>query len=126
MENPLHKVEAAIAKQVGETVHQASEKLYQRVEQLAHQGLTRHHLEAILADAILQTLSHLVRRYWYVLCSGILGLLVVQALLLKVVLQESKDCVEPISRLTLQRISAKSPESPLAPKTSKYSLVKPH
>ncbi|MFN9174749.1 MAG: hypothetical protein ACK58N_09615 [Synechocystis sp.] len=77
MENPLHKVEAAIAKQVGETVHQASEKLYQRVEQLAHQGLTRTHLEAILADAILQTLSHLVRKYWYVLGAGILGLLVV-------------------------------------------------
>ena len=97
MENPLHKIETAIAKQVGETVHQASEKLYQRVEQLAHQGLTRTHLEAILADAILQTLSNLVRKYWYLLGAGILGLLVLQAFLLKIVLQESQDCVEPIS-----------------------------
>jgi hypothetical protein len=97
MENPLHKVETAIAQRVNETVHQASEKLYQRVEQLTHQGITRSHLETILADAILQTLSHLARRYWYVLGGGIVGLLVLQALLLKVVLQESQDCVKPIS-----------------------------
>lgn len=114
MENPLHKVEAAIANRVNETVHQASEKLYQRVEQLTHQSITRSHLETILADAILQTLSHLARRYWYVLGGGILGLLVLQALLLKVVLQESQDCVERISgQSPVPRLSSQPPGSPL-------------
>ena len=97
MDNPLHHVETAIAKRVNETVHQASEKLYQRIEQLSHETVTRSHLEAILADAILQTLSHLARRYWGVLAGGIVGILVFQAALLKVILHESQDCVAPLS-----------------------------
>lgn len=97
MENPLHKVETAIAHRLNETVHQASDKLYQRIEQLSHETVTRSHLETILADAILQTLSHLARRYWGVFVGGIVGVLLLQAALLKVVLKESQDCVAPLS-----------------------------
>ncbi len=97
MENPLHKVETAIGQQVNEAVRQTTDKFYGQLEKIVHKELTSDHLERMIADAVAQTLRKLAWQYWYLLVLGACGLLVVQALLLRVVLKDSHSCVEPIS-----------------------------
>ncbi|QUS60115.1 hypothetical protein IQE94_15420 [Synechocystis sp. PCC 7339] len=94
MENPLQKVEAAINHQVSETVRQTSDKFYGQLEKIVHKELTSDHLERIIADAVAQTLRKLVWQYWYLLLAAVCGLLVIQALLLRMVLKDTNSCVE--------------------------------
>lgn len=102
MENPLHKVETAIGQQVSETVRQTTDKFYGQLEKIVHKELTSDHLERIIADAVAQTLRKLAWQYWYLLLLGACGLLVIQALLLRVVLKDAHSCVEPISLVPKQ------------------------
>jgi hypothetical protein len=98
MENPLQKVEAAINHQVNETVRQTSDKFYGQLEKIVHKELTSDHLERIIADAVAQTLRKLAWQYWYLLMGAACGLLVIQALLLRVVLKDTNSCVESAPR----------------------------
>ncbi len=94
MENPLQKVEAVINHQVNETVRQTSDKFYGQLEKIVHKELTSDHLERIIADAVAQTLRKLAWQYWYLLIGAACGLLVMQALLLRMVLKDTNSCVE--------------------------------
>ncbi|MBD2654082.1 hypothetical protein H6G45_11425 [Synechocystis sp. FACHB-383] len=94
MENPLHKVETAISNQVNETVRQTTDKFYGQLEKIVHKELTSDHLERIIADAVAQTLRKLAWQYWYLLIGAACGLLVIQALLLRMVLKDTNSCVE--------------------------------
>ncbi|MBE9176331.1 hypothetical protein IQ225_15260 [Synechocystis salina LEGE 06155] len=94
MENPLQKVEAAISNQVNETVRQTTDKFYGQLEKIVHKELTSDHLERMIADAVAQTLRKLAWQYWYLLLVAACGLLVIQALLLRMVLKDTNSCVE--------------------------------
>lgn len=86
MENPLEKVEAAISHGLEAVAHKTNHKIHNHLQEILYQEMTNEAMEQTLTEIIENIFLSLLKRYWYLVLLGTLGLLATQILLIKLLI----------------------------------------
>ena len=89
MKNPLEKMESAVSHQVSAVTQQANHQIHNKVQAILYQEMTNEKMETALTEVTEKILFSLGKRYGHWIVLGILGLLLTQVILLKVLLKET-------------------------------------
>jgi hypothetical protein len=89
MKNPLEKMESAVSHQVSAVTQQANHQIHNKVQAILYQEMTNEKMETVLTEVTEKILFSLGKRYGHWIVLGILGLLLTQVILLKVLLKET-------------------------------------
>lgn len=89
MENPLEKVEAAISHKLSSVAHHGKQPIHNRIQAILYQEMTNENMEKALTEVTEKILISLFKRYWYFLVLGIVGLLGLQIVMVKVLINSN-------------------------------------
>lgn len=80
MENPLKKTETLLGQQVQKVSHHAAQAFNGEIETIINQTISSPEIEAVVIQSIERVILSLGKRYWKLLVTGTIGLLLLQSL----------------------------------------------